>query len=973
MRTNAPLPKKSVMVLKAMLFSVLFVLTGMASKAGVYIYGGGTICAGDSMQLYAVDTNSIGTVHYLWVDTSASPTLTCTTCQAPYARPLVTTTYKVIVTDTLGVDSAFVTVRIGTVSAAVSITASHTTICAGNSVLFTAHPVNGGTAPTYQWYKNGVPVGANVPLYSDNALQNGDTVWVTMISNSTCASTTPVQSNLSIITVNPSPNVTLTVTGAGCSGNALLTLLGASTATQIQWQHAGTTLLTYTPTTSNAILTVAGGNGAGSAPNQLDSVFSVFVDSVGTMYIADFKNNRVQKWVAGATAGVTIAGGNGRGSAANQLDGPSGLVVTPSGDLYVVDRGNQRVQKWAAGATTGTTVAGGNGQGNAANQFNKPIDMAFDASGNLYVADQLNYRVQRFAPGSTTGVTVAGSGTGGTSVGQPVSIYIDRLDNLYVTDQFSHRVLRFSPGSIYGTVVAGGNGGGSAANQLHFPVGVFVDNSFSVYVTDLYNHRVQKWAQGASTGITVAGAANGQAGTGPNQFNAPTDVYLDRNGNIYVCDMNNRRIQEYTVTTTIDTTLVPGMVGDYQAIITTSAGCTVLSNTVTVAMENDTVLQTINQGQTYLGHDTTGVYVDTMYAGLCAHLQTTFLTVFSQNDTTVWPGDADNDGLANNFDLLSLGLAYQDTGSIRPSANNTWTGQYCPVWNNTFLTGVNHNHADCDGNGVVDANDTVPILLNYGLTHPKSANQQNTPSAPLLYLDASALDTLAVNTPYDVPVNLGDANDTAQNVYGIAFSINYDATLIQPNTSNFVALPSWIGTLGSDMISIKHAAGSGVLDVAITRTDHTIRNGIGTIGTFSFVTIDNLSGKVHLVDSLVLSISNIRMINQFGMELPVNNRASVLRLSQDVDGLANLQNLAADVNLYPNPTTGVVNYSIAGLTSQATYQLMDVTGHSIQNGTIQPNGGTTSGQIDLSGLSKGIYLVKIETEQGIVTQKLVLQ
>jgi hypothetical protein len=51
--------------------------------------------------------------------------------------------------------------------------------------------------------------------------------------------------------------------------------------------------------------------------------------------------------------GVTVAGGNGSGSAANQLYYPYSIAVSPSGDIYVADTGNNRIQFWGADATQG--------------------------------------------------------------------------------------------------------------------------------------------------------------------------------------------------------------------------------------------------------------------------------------------------------------------------------------------------------------------------------------------------------------------------------------------------------------------------------------------------------------------------------------------------------------------------------------------------------------------------------------------
>lgn len=58
--------------------------------------------------------------------------------------------------------------------------------------------------------------------------------------------------------------------------------------------------------------------GSGSGANQLWIPYGLFFKN-GVLYISDRGNNRVQAWVVGEKLGVTVAGGNGKGTAANQL------------------------------------------------------------------------------------------------------------------------------------------------------------------------------------------------------------------------------------------------------------------------------------------------------------------------------------------------------------------------------------------------------------------------------------------------------------------------------------------------------------------------------------------------------------------------------------------------------------------------------------------------------------------------------
>ncbi|CAF4524822.1 unnamed protein product, partial [Rotaria magnacalcarata] len=91
-------------------------------------------------------------------------------------------------------------------------------------------------------------------------------------------------------------------------------------------------------------------------------------------YQLDCCNHRVMKWVEGAKEGIVVAGGQGEGDALTQLYYPLRLFVDTLGTLYVADSLNHRVMRWTQGDNKqGTVIAGGNGAGAGANQFNSPV------------------------------------------------------------------------------------------------------------------------------------------------------------------------------------------------------------------------------------------------------------------------------------------------------------------------------------------------------------------------------------------------------------------------------------------------------------------------------------------------------------------------------------------------------------------------------------------------------------------------
>jgi len=227
-----------------------------------------TICAGASVTFTATPTNGGSTPSYQWkvndvnVDGETSSTFTSNTLANSDVVTVVMSSSASPCSTNSPATSNPITITVNpSITAAVSIGATATSICAGTNVIFTATPTNGGSAPSYQWQINGSNVGTNSASFSSSALNDADEVSVIMTSNATsCITSASATSNIIVISVNPnlpaSVNIDATATSI-CSGTSVTftaTPTNGGLTPTYQWKVngnnvSGQTTSTFTSTT----------------------------------------------------------------------------------------------------------------------------------------------------------------------------------------------------------------------------------------------------------------------------------------------------------------------------------------------------------------------------------------------------------------------------------------------------------------------------------------------------------------------------------------------------------------------------------------------------------------------------------------------------------------------------------------------------------------------------------------------------
>jgi hypothetical protein len=380
---------------------------------------------------------------------------------------------------------------------------------------------------------------------------------------------------------------------------------------------------------------------------------------------------------------------------------------------------------------------------------------------------------------------------------------------------------------------------------------------------------------------------------------------------------------------------------DFQVSFTACPACTVVTN------GPNAFTQTQNFVVPNVSSADTGWYIYTTTQSGCASMPDTIHLIVGSCADSVWPGDANYDLIVDNLDALYLAQNYSSTGYTRPNASNSFTGQACVDW--PLTNNVNLKHADCNGDGSIDIDDTLAIFQNYGLVHLKGNHEPRAKvtALPDLYFDLTGLNFVPGST-VSIPVKLGTASYPMNDLLGMAAQIKIDGiTLSQPLTLTHAV--TWLGT---NTLSFKKAVNNNQLDIAYARIDHQQASGSGTIGTIQ------LSIPLTATGNAILYFENVTMVDASGNTLTGYNVIDDTVAIASV-GIASLPVLNFAV-VSPNPSIGAANvvYSLSAA-KQVRITVSGITGKLLWQQTQTGRAGEHSVELPAE-MASGVYQVRLE-------------
>lgn len=305
----------------------------------------------------------------------------------------------------------------------------------------------------------------------------------------------------------------------------------------------------YLPKKNNIL---SGTNTLAGFNREFGEPFGVAVDKKGFIYVSDGDTGKIFRILKEGKVEIVT----------DKLNTPSTIAFDKDETLIIADSGSSTIKRLNVTNGEITSIAGvenkrGFADGEASQAlFNAPIGLAVAKDGKIYVADTYNDRIRLIENGKV--YTIAGNSRGfadGTGkeakFDTPCGLAILPDGSLLVADTGNKRLRQILPDGTVKTVA--GTGEQESVDGTPFqakfvePTAVAVDENGVVYVTD--GNSIRAIGRRALPFVeTISGSKRGLADGNlrKSQFNRPSGIAVDANGNLFVADSENQVVRVLT-------------------------------------------------------------------------------------------------------------------------------------------------------------------------------------------------------------------------------------------------------------------------------------------------------------------------------------------------------------------------------------------------------------------------------------------
>ena len=218
-----------------------------------------------------------------------------------------------------------------------------------------------------------------------------------------------------------------------------------------------------------------GSHGRGN--DQLDRPVGVTFDTNNHLYVADYRNDRIQKF---DVSGKYLHQFGSRGSSNGQLDHPIG-ITTHNNKVIFTEDSNKRISVFHANGQFSQII----GKGQLGNLY----DATVNTNNQLLVADFFHHCIYTFTLDGNYVSKFATRGSGRGQLYNPNGITIDFYGFVFIAEYGNHCVSIFNKD---GNFIHCFGSKGSDDGEFQGPYGIAISPNSNIYhVSDTNNKRVQ--------------------------------------------------------------------------------------------------------------------------------------------------------------------------------------------------------------------------------------------------------------------------------------------------------------------------------------------------------------------------------------------------------------------------------------------------------------------------------------------------
>ncbi len=596
----------------------------------------------------------------------------------------------------------------------------------------------------------------------------------------------------------------------------------------------------------------------------------------------------------------------------------------------------------------GTGVFGYNGNNIKADtaKLYWPEGLACDVAGNVYVADAGNKRVRKI--NVTTGIitNVAGNfgGTGlypngilaiNSELMAPKDIAFDQNGNMYIADGSLNRIRKVNTLGIINTVAGNGssiyNGDGIPATTaaLTQPVAITVDKFNNIYFTEYAGHRVREiFANNITSTIvnaTCNGACNGSVnastvgGLAPYTYNWSGGLGSGAFHNNVCANTYSLSITDARAHTQYTTVTVTQPLAITSTITTTNATCGA----------NGAANVLVNGGTLPYAYAWPGGGNVSSTSGLAVGNQTVQIT------------DANNCVATPTFSVI-FDPSLFTPAPICMVTVDLLSQHNIVVWDKTVFTNVD----------------------SFIVYRETSTNNYNRIAA--IAYDSLSQFTDTVQTMY-FP-NTGDPNSGTYRYKIQARDTCNNYTLLSPYHNTIYIINNGTGTFyWTQLYTIENGA-NPVSSYILERDDNSNGN---------WIQIASVAGTQQTINDPLYAIyqntASWRVRTQWSISCtPTMKTANVFSTSYSnthytaAVGIKS-NNLIGEVNIFPNPSSGLINVSTTLSGTKKSIEVFSMIGEKVYDSEFTDS----NIMIDLSNQSSGVYFINLKTNNQLIVKKIV--